>query len=137
MLILLTAVFGSFNITDIISEILFSVALFMLFPECGVKRWWALVPFFRVYFLGKCADRIPEGKVTAAADMVRAVLLAVFAYAHKHSAPYFWVGTLSVAVSLIGIIYRIRIYSGICEVYRAGKWWNIERFEEGEDGAAA
>ena len=125
MIILLTALFGSFNIPDIISEILFSAALFMLFPECGVKRWKAFVPFLRIYYLGKCADRVPEGKVTAVVDMARAVLTLLFYYVSEDSAVYFWIGALSVSVSTIGVIYRIRIYSGICEVYKASKWWIV------------
>ena len=83
MQILLTAIFGSFNQSDIISEVLLSVALFMLFPECGVKRRWALVPFARIYFLGKCADREPEGKMCAVVDFLRAVLLLIFEYLLK------------------------------------------------------
>ena len=123
MLILLTIVFGSFNMADIISEILFSIALFLLFPECGVKRYWALVPFLRIYFLGKCADRIPEGKVTACVDVLRAALGLAFYYMSRGSMFYFLAGTLSVMTAVIGVIYRIRIYSGICEVYQASKLW--------------
>ena len=123
MAILLTLFFGSYTMADIISEILFSIALFMLFPECGVKRWWALVPFVRVYYLGKCADREPEGKITALVDFIRAVVMIIFYYIDSGSFRFFWLGALSASASVIGVIYRIRIYSGICQVYRASKLW--------------
>ena len=122
-MILLTVLFGSYRLPEIISEILFSVALFMLFPECGVKRWWALVPFARVYQLGRCADREPEGKVVAVSDFIRAIILVLFMYVSEHTFLYYIVAAVSISVSTIGIIYRIRIYSGICEVYLTTKWW--------------
>ena len=87
----------------------------MLFPECGVKRRWALVPFARIYFLGKCADREPEGKMCAVVDFLRAVLLLIFEYAKRGTPFYYCCAALYAALALIVVIYRIRIYAGICE----------------------
>ena len=122
-MIILTILFGSYRGVEVVAEILFSIALFMLFPECGVKRRWALVPFARVYFLGKCADREPEGKAVFAIDIIRAVFLLLFMYAKEHSFAYYLLGALSTAAITISIMYRIRIYSGICEVYQVSKLW--------------
>ena len=122
-MIWLTVLFGSYRLPEVITEILFSIALFMLFPECGLKRQWALVPFVRVYQLGRCADREPEGKVVAVSDMIRAVVLLSTIYIHEHSFLFYLLSAVSISVALIGMIYRIRIYSGICEVYQATKWW--------------
>ena len=122
-MIILALLFGSYRMVDIVVEILFSIALILLFPECGVRREWALVPFARAYFLGKCADREPEGKVVACVDIIRAVTLILYAFVRKNTLWYYLLGALSISASTISIIYRIRIYSGICEVYQAGKWW--------------
>ena len=121
--IILAVLFGSYRILEVVAEVLFSIALFILFPECGVQRWWALVPFARVYFLGKCADRKPEGKAVALLDAVRAVALVLHAFVQENTLMYYLLAALSTASITISIVYRIRIYSGICEVYHAGFWW--------------
>ena len=41
------------------------VGLWGVFHKCGVKGWWALVPFAREYKLGTCAGRESEGRVLA------------------------------------------------------------------------
>ena len=124
-MLLLTVLFGSYELPDIIGEILFSIALFMLFPECGIRRWWALVPFARVYQLGRCADREPEGRIVAVFDIIRAIVFIVLIYVTKNTFPHYLLAALTISVATIGTIYRIRIYSGICEVYQASKWWIV------------
>ena len=121
--IILAVLFGSYRIVEVVAEVLFSIALFILFPECGVQRWWALVPFARVYYLGKCADRKPEGKAVALLDVVRAAALILYVFAQENTLMYYLLAAVSTASVTIGIVYRIRIYSGICEVYHAGFWW--------------
>ena len=74
MQILKLLLFGSYNNVDILTEILFSVSLIPLFKKCGVRWFWALVPVARTFFLGKCADREPEGKICAVIDAVNGVL---------------------------------------------------------------
>ena len=124
MLILMTLLFGTYNMSSIISEVLLSAALFLFFfPKCGVRRIWALLPFVRTFFLGKCADREPEGKETAVLDVIAAVVLLLLRRTYSSSFQYFILNAVSASLGIIVIVFRIRIYSGLCEVFGESKLW--------------
>ena len=123
MRIISTILFGSYNQAQIIHEILLSLSLLFLFGKCRVKRYWALIPFARSYFLGKCGDCRPEGKIVAVMDVTSAALLLVLHYLHRNSLSYFVVTAVSAAISLIAMIYRVQVYIGLCEVFQVRKIW--------------
>ena len=128
MLVFASLLGGSFNIADFISEGLFSLTLFLLFKKCAVKPWLALIPFVRMYYLGKCADRKPEGKMAALLDLLSDSLMLAFYYARANTFEFYWIGALSSSVAMISIIYRIRVYIGICEIFERSKLWVISWF---------
>ena len=55
-------VLDSSNWYGILTNILEFIGLYKIFEKCGVKGWWAFVPFARHYKLAQCADREPEGR---------------------------------------------------------------------------
>ena len=123
MHVMLTFLFGSYNPVNVISELLFSAALILLFRKCKVRPFWALVPFLRIYYLGRCADREPEGKVNAVTDFIGAVLMAAVFYMRRSSFEYFWLNALNVSVNIVSFIYRMRIYAGLCHIFDRSRWW--------------
>ena len=131
MQILKLLLFGSYNNVDILTEILFSVSLVPLFKKCGVRWFWALVPVARTFFLGKCADREPEGKICAVIDAVNGVLLLMLYYTHANSFPYFGINAVIASLGLVTLINRLKIYLGMCDVFEVRKLWTVLWFFAG------
>ena len=123
MLVMMTFLFGSYHLVDIILEILPSVGFSALFRDCGVHWLRAWIPFVRVYYLGKCADREPEGKTTAVMDVIANTLFLANFFVRTNSLFYFLLTGLSVSAAMIAFVYRLRIYSGLCEIFEQSKVW--------------
>ena len=122
--ILLTAVFGTTSRLMILGELLAIVGYWKLFEKCGADRRLALIPLYREYVLSECAGREPEGRVFS----VSAFFLIVFNLAD-------WINEVEVidtvltvftiTASIVYLIYCVRIYSGLIEVYGVKKWWML------------
>ena len=125
MQILKLIFFGTYNSVDIISELLLSLSLIALFRKCKVKWWWALVPFIRAFFLGKCGDREPEGRVCAVIDALNGILLGLLYYTHSNSFQYFSINALIASLGFISLFNHLKIYLGLCEVFEESKLWTI------------
>ena len=110
MQILKLIFFGTYNSVDIISELLLSLSLIALFRKCKVKWWWALVPFIRAFFLGKCGDREPEGRVCAVIDALNGILLGLLYYTHSNSFQYFSINALIASLGFISLFNHLKIY---------------------------
>ena len=60
--IIATIFFGGSSILTIVTQGLYIIGLWKIFQKSDIKGWWALVPWFREYQLGKCAGKEPEGR---------------------------------------------------------------------------
>ena len=101
--------------------------LFGLFRKSGLKGWEALIPCLREAKLGEIAGREKEGRVAAVAQGLGTLLnlATLFVPADTvrgdRAMDMLAVGVL--LVSIIQIIYNIRIYLGLIEVYGQKRRW--------------
>ena len=99
------------------------VGLFFLFRKSGVRRFWAFVPFARTYMLGKCADRETEGRVISVTSFIL-FLINIFGDLITSSSVLSLVALfLIISLGVVSIIFTIRIYIGMLEVYKVKKAW--------------
>ena len=100
------------------------VGLFFLFKKSGVKQFWAFVPFARLYQLSKCADREEEGRILSSSMFFLFIMNILSDY--MTSSIVILIASFAVlAIAFIGIIYSIRIYVGMVEVYKVRKLWIV------------
>lgn len=116
-------IFGT--IYTIVSGLLFWAGLWGIFKKCGVKPWWALVPCARYYHFGLCASREPEGRMLFIAYVLAIVtdLLVVCFETVMSSGLVLLLTSLALVLLVFILIYEIRIYLGVLEVYETRKWW--------------
>ncbi len=115
------------NLFNIIVNLLFQLmaaaGYWKLFVKCGFSGWWGLLPGFRTYKLGQCADRTSDGiKVIILGLIVNAGNFARNLYDDESRAEYI-ISAVTLVAALILLIYSIRIYSGLCQVFGKKKWW--------------
>ena len=112
-----TGLYSIFGILEIIG-------LFLMFKKSGVKSFWAFIPFARAYQLAKCADREEEGRILTVStfllflinflgDYIESPIMALIVY------------FAVLALATIVLIYEIRIYAGLVEVYKTTKLWIV------------
>ena len=106
---------------------LYIIGLWKIFQKSGVDPRWALVPCAREYMLGKCAGREPEGRVTSVLSFVDILFQIMLAF------PIFDILDLLLLViklmmSIVIVVYELRVLSGLMEVYGRNKKWIIPWF---------
>ena len=98
------------------------VGLWRIFQKSDVPSWWALIPFSREYWLGKCAGKVFEGQVAALSGIIE-FLLFLSSYFFGNEYVLISIALLSVITSFIKMIYRFQIYTGLVDVYGVRKRW--------------
>ena len=101
---------------------LFTMAGFWgIFKKCGLKPWHALVPCLRDATLGRAAGMEREGRVLAATNGLIYIANIIEIFLPKNVDGTSNSGLLfELAIILIGlihIIYLIKVYLGLCEVF--------------------
>ena len=96
--------------------------------KCGIKGWWALIPCMREAKLGHAADREKEGRVVAFLQgiLILAQLLELALPAgrsQRADRALTMMDAIEIVVSIIMLIYSIRIYLGLIEVFNQKKRW--------------
>lgn len=118
LLFLLTGSTGIYSILGVL-EI---VGMYFLFKKSGVKPFWAFIPFVRNYRLAECADREEEGRILTVSSFLLFVINVLSDYVT--SSLMILVAFFAImALITIMIIYQIRIFSGLVEVYNVRKIW--------------
>ena len=108
---------------------LYLVGLWAMLKKSGVPGWWALIPCAREYMLARCAEREPEGRITSLTSfavivirvLIQLELLTLPAEAAEGGIDI--LAILILALSLIRLIYSIRVYLGLIEVYGRRRRW--------------
>lgn len=96
--------------------------MYFLFKKSGVKPFWAFIPFVRNYRLAECADREEEGRILTVSSFLLFVINVLSDYVT--SSLMILVAFFAImALITIMIIYQIRIFSGLVEVYNVRKIW--------------
>ena len=106
--------------------------LWMIFQKSGVKGWWALIPAAREYQLGRCAGREQEGRMLSILYALNtliqilgvgpAFILFRRGLMSIDTADIF-VNVTTLAMGMAVLIYTIRVWLGLAEVYGARKRW--------------
>ena len=123
--VLLTVVFGSYTLYGVASEGLFMFGLWGLFRKCGVAPWHALVPCLRHYSLGLCASREPEGRVLFVTQAAMLLSNLATLFIPPLTGFYYLLLAFQMVLLVIAVIYEIRIYLGLAEVFQSRKRWAL------------
>ena len=104
-----------------------TVGLFGLFPKCGVKRWWAFVPYVRFFKLAQTADREDAGYVwmfgTFFVNLASLIAGMIPGDGEQWIRVTYAVVLATVATS-VGI-NEIRIYIALCRLFGKKKKWTF------------
>ena len=130
MNIVLILLFGNTTVYAVAAEALYIIGLWPLLQKSGVPGWWALVPCAREYMLAKCAGREPEGRVTSVISFLVIALRIVttlFGARTEQTAELngssLLLAVLTLTLELIELVYSIRVYAGLIEVYGRRRRW--------------
>ena len=127
--LLYTLYSGSTDVISMITTVLASIGLCFMFKKSGVNGAWAFVPCAREYMLAKCAGREPEGRVSSVAMFFRTLgnalnlLLAGSGGQLERIAKI--ADVTAIVSSIVFIIYAIRIFNGLTEMYQVRKYWVV------------
>ena len=116
---------SSTDAMELTMSVLFLAGLWGIFRKCGVEGWWALVPVVRYYKLGLCAGREPEGRLLAVTTGIRLLIDTVSYFLDENSSLYAMLGIIELLLLLMMLVYEIRVYMGLIEVFGRKKWWII------------
>ena len=120
--VLLSVFFGGNGLYIFITQGLYFVGLWKIFEKSDIKGWWALIPWYREYKLGKCAGKEPEGRAIA----VTAFFVSVIDFAGlfiKNEYIILLFGVFAFMAMIINVVYSIQVYTGLIDVYNVRKRW--------------
>ena len=113
----------------LIYSVLLIAGLIGIFRKCGIKWWLALIPCVRDYHLGRAAGREDEGRFVGVMEGVLCVIavLHLFAPRDPDAAGRFFnfLSIVSLVVSIVSVIYMIRVYIGLNEVFGQKPRWMV------------
>lgn len=107
-------------------HVLLSFGLWGVFRKCGMKGYNALIPCYKYYCLGHCADLEADGREVFFVSVVRTVLMMieyVYTYFDVNGYSFLFLVLFGLVTALIQTIYSIRIYSGVRRLFRLKKRW--------------
>ncbi len=114
----------------VLLSILTKIGIWGIFQKCGIKGWWALIPCAREAKLGQAAGRENEGRVAAFLEGLTTLidLFILLMPEEKQtftSGLYAVLSIVSLVLALTQLIYMIRVYLGLIEVYDQKRRWII------------
>lgn len=128
---------GIFNLNflyTVLTTLLMTVGLWCLFKKCGIDPRWSLVPFYRYYKLSVAARAEDQGRGL----LISQVLLTVNDYTYKiiriiqHRSEdssgdvlFYVTFALTITFFVSQVVYSIRVYSSLCDVFGRRKRWII------------
>ena len=115
------------SVYQTIEYILVTIGYFGIFKKCGVKRYWALIPFAREYHLSLCADKEEDGRKYAIIDAALVVILIWLRLLdpERNTTLMLLLFIPAMALAFAGYIYKIRISLGLIKVFEKSKWWIV------------
>ena len=133
--ILCAILFGSTSPIMIVLSALYMAGVWRLLQKSGLQGWWALIPGAREYQLSRCAGREPEGRMYSmitVLDIVLSVVLQLISTtlfdieitsAETIAIRLMFIAIALAALILVKIVYAIRVWSGLIDVYGLRKRW--------------
>ena len=113
------------DLFSVIGAVAYLVGLWAIFVKSGLKGWWALVPCARQYNLGLCADREPEGRTLAVLDFLMILMRLPGMLFELDPVTELFLDLLWLVIGMIDVIYLVRVYNGLVEVYGRRKGWVV------------
>ena len=114
----------------LITEALQIAGIWKILEKSGIHGWWALIPGAGEYQLSRCAGREPEGRTLSVAVFVLrlqtvlgAVPLALLMDSMGPDTAAIIVSIIELTIAMVVMVYSIRVYSGLAEVYGRRKRW--------------
>lgn len=121
--ILATLIFNDYSLTKIITSGLFMVGLWKILVKCGLPGYYAVIPGWNYYSMGRCADREREGRVLFVVDLLGRIL-SVGAIFMKPDENYSILQAAFVlALFMVELIYYLQVVLGLLEVFGRRKRW--------------
>ena len=102
---------------------LYLAGLWKIFEKCGVKGWHALIPVYRSYKLGMCANRETEGRTLAILHVVSMVLGFAGHMDISDDGLILLLLFLTLLNTIVTFIYGIKLYLGVIELFGRKKAW--------------
>lgn len=125
---LLSSVFlnGDFGSFSFFLFIPFMFGLWKIFTKCGGKGWWGLIPVLREYKLGKCANREEEGRVLALMRILSIFVNLFTSLSNLQDTAVILIALfIAGLLSIIEVIYDIKVGLGVIELFGQKKIWII------------
>lgn len=113
----------TFHPSSILMNLLYLAGLWAVLCKSGVKGWWALVPCARHYKLGLCAGREPEGRTLAVLDFLIIATGLPDIFLPLEPIVGLVLSLTALIVALADLVYQIRVFNGLTEVYGRRKPW--------------
>lgn len=113
------------DLFSVIGAVAYLAGLWAIFVKSGLKGWWALVPCARQYNLGLCADREPEGRTLAVLDFLMILMRLPGMLFQLDPVTELFLDLLWLVIGIIDVIYLVRVYNGLVEVYGRRKGWVV------------
>lgn len=111
------------TIIRIITWIMNSAGYSLILKKCGMFPFWGLIPFVREYQISRCADREKEGRTFAVLAIINGAASVAIALMPDGSTARIVVSVIELAAFLALMLYQIRIYNGLCQVFGRRKRW--------------
>ncbi len=113
---------------ELLFKVLYIVGLIGVFTKSGLAWWWALVPCYRDFQLSRCAGRESEGHAYFLTAVMMVVLnfMSLFVLqggSNVISGKVILISILAITVGIARLIYGLRIFLGLIEVYGVRKRW--------------
>ena len=113
------------DLFSVIGAVAYLAGVWAIFVKSGLKGWWALVPCARQYNLGLCADREPEGRTLAVLDFLMILMRLPGMLFQLDPVTELFLDLLWLVIGIIDVIYLVRVYNGLVEVYGRRKGWVV------------
>ena len=130
--VLLAIMFYEYSPLLVVLNALYIVGLWKIFEKSGIKGWWAVIPCAREYQLARCAGQETEGPVYSMTTFGMVVLTIVDLLVNrtpeqveKLTSVDLVLSILMITLWLVRLIYIIRVFSGLIEVYGVRKRWML------------
>ncbi len=110
---------SSDQILSIVTWIMSTIGYWKIFKKCEVKEYWAAIPLAREYHLSLCAHKEQEGQI----------LVAIMMFIYLYRIDSFLFDTMTglsfvvLALMFASIVYEIRIFNGLCRVFKKKRGW--------------
>ncbi len=123
--ILATLIFNGISFTQMLTNSLFMAGLWKILVKCGLPGYYAVIPGWSYYSMGRCADREREGRVLFVADALGRVLNVGMLFLKPDDNFTLLQTAFVLALFMVELIYYLQVVLGLLEVFGRRKRWTF------------